>query len=247
MTDRFSFTYYGTVPSTNDILKEMARAHAPEGSVVIADAQTAGRGRMGRRFFSPAGSGLYMSVLLRPKLPADLLVITVNAAVAAAKAIEKHTGRPARIKWINDIFQEGKKVCGILAEGQTGGKDPAENFVVLGIGVNLFAPRNGFPEPLRDTAGALFPAPCPFDKNAFARDILAGVFDGCGDLYAEYAGRDMLRGRPVRVRVASQEYAATAAGIARDFSLRLQCGDGREILLRAGEVSVIPNGKGEGE
>ena len=129
----FQIERYGTVASTNDILREKARAGAPAGIVAVAERQTAGRGRMGRSFLSEEG-GLYMSLLLRPSgSAADAMRITAQAAIAVALAIEKHTGEAAAIKWVNDIYQGGKKVCGILAEGQIGvdGMD----FIILGIGI----------------------------------------------------------------------------------------------------------------
>ena len=105
----FKIQHFDTVTSTNDIIKDLAINGAPEGTVVIADAQTAGRGRMGRRFMSPSGTGLYMSVLLRPKLGATAaLLITTAAAVAVATAIEKHTKKDTYIKWVNDIYLNEK-------------------------------------------------------------------------------------------------------------------------------------------
>ena len=106
----FKITHFTEVTSTNDIIKDMAKAGAPAFSVVIADSQTAGRGRMGRSFMSPSGTGLYMSVLLRPDFSPDkALLITTAAAVSTAKAIEKHTGKTAFIKWVNDIYYNNKK------------------------------------------------------------------------------------------------------------------------------------------
>lgn len=224
---------YDTVTSTNDLLKEKARAGAPAGTVVVAARQTAGRGRMGRSFLSEDG-GLYMSVLLRPAgAAADALRITAHAAVAVALAMEKHTGKPAAIKWVNDIYQGGKKVCGILAEGQASAA--GMDFVVLGIGLNLKAPEGGFPEALRDIAGALF-AEESFDKDAVIRDILENL--SYENAYAEYAKRDMLLGKTVTVyRGGEVVCTAKASGITEDFGLRIVTACGEEVL-HTGEVTV---------
>lgn len=230
---------YDCVTSTNDIVKEKAKAGAPAGTVVLASTQTAGRGRMGRRFASPMGSGLYMSVLLRPSgSAADALTITTRAAVAVAKVIEKHTHRPAAIKWVNDVYQNGKKVCGILTEGQIGEGGGME-YAVLGIGINLRAPDGGFPAELRDIAGAIFGADEAFDRDAIVYAILDEFFDGCADCYGEYTKRSMLTGKTVTVfRGGEPLYSAEVLGIDRDFSLRLCLQDGSKIALQSGEVSV---------
>lgn len=229
----YKIKQYDTLTSTSDLLKEMARAGAPAGTVVIATRQTAGRGRMGRSFLSEEG-GLYMSLLLRPTGDAaDALRITAKAAVAVSLAVEKHTKKPAAIKWVNDIYQGGKKVCGILAEGQA--RADGMDFVVLGIGVNLKAPQGGFPAELRDIAGALL-ADAPIDREAFARDILENL--DVEDAYGAYVRRDMLCGKRVTVfRGGEAVGEATACGITEDFGLRLAFAD-REEILRTGEVTI---------
>ena len=228
----FLIERYDTVTSTNDILKEKARAGAPAGTVAVAKRQTAGRGRMGRSFFSEDG-GLYFSLLLRPAGKAeDVLAITAKAAVAVALAVEKHTGKAAEIKWVNDIYQGGKKVCGILAEGQATGH--GMDYVVLGIGVNLSL-ASGFPEDLKETAGTLF-SDTAYDAEAILADILANL--SAENAYAEYVKRDMLFGRTVSVlRGGEAVCIAKADGITEDFGLRLVTEDGEEVL-RTGEVSI---------
>lgn len=225
------------VTSTNDLVKERAKNGAPAGLVIVAERQTKGRGRMGRTFHSEGG-GLYMSILLRPTEAAeDALALTTRAAVAVAKAIEKHTGRAAAIKWVNDVYQNGRKVCGILAEGQANAHGEMD-FVVLGIGINLLAPKGGFPEALRNIAGALFTEGEPFDKDVILSDILKNLAET--DVYAEYVKRDMLSGKTVTVlRGGEPLYTAEVLGVDRDFSLRIRTADG-EARLGSGEVSVKP-------
>ena len=123
--------------STNLRLKEMCRSGDRQVQLLCADSQTAGRGRLGRSFLSPENTGIYMSLLL--PLPEDDLPLTVRAAAAVCRAVEEVTGQRLLIKWVNDLFLDGKKVCGILAEG-------VENMAVLGIGLNVRMPERGFPD-----------------------------------------------------------------------------------------------------
>ena len=123
----------------------------------IAGGQTRGRGRRGRSFFSPDGTGLYMSMLLRPSgLGSDQAVkYTTVAAVAVAEAIEAVSGKSASIKWVNDIYVDGRKACGILTEASFNPEDATLDYAVVGIGINVYEPQGGFPEEIRDRAGAL--------------------------------------------------------------------------------------------
>ena len=227
---------YDCVASTNDLVKERAKGGAPAGLVIVADRQTAGRGRMGRSFYSDGG-GLYMSILLRPEGNAEnALSITTRAAVAVAKAIERHTGRTAQIKWVNDVYQNERKICGILAEGQMNASGKPD-YVILGIGINLVAPSGGFPDALRDIAGAAFAKDEIFDRNAILRDVLENLDEK--EAYGEYVQRDMLTGKTVTVLSCGEPlYTAEVLGINRDFSLRIRKADGRETSLQSGEVSV---------
>lgn len=237
----FKIQHFDTVTSTNDIIKDLAKNGAPEGTVVIADAQTAGRGRMGRSFMSPSGTGLYMSMLLCPKLGATAaLLITTAAAVAVATAIEKHTKKDTYIKWVNDIFVGGKKVCGILTEG-TFAQDGRLDFAILGIGVNLQVPKESFGE-LADIAGAIFDDDS-YSNEEFVKDILCEFEKLYRNLesaphYGEYVKRDMLCGKCVNViRAGEVLYSAKVLGINKDFSLLVEHGGIRESLS-TGEVSV---------
>ena len=189
-----------SVDSTNTALMRMAATGAAEGTVLLAQAQTAGRGQRGRDFYSPAGCGLYMSLLLRPKMPPeDVLAITPAAAVAAAQAVEAATGRRAGIKWVNDIQIDGKKVCGILTEAAS--SSGTLDCAVCGIGINLFPPPGGYPEALRDRAGALFDA-YPGDERtaALAADVLNRLWELCSLLPARPDGPERYGERPGRGR-----------------------------------------------
>lgn len=234
---RFYVEKYGTVTSTNDIIKEKAKAGAPEGTVVLAEAQTAGRGRRGKKFLSPLGGGIYMSILLRQKN--DTISITTLAAVAVAKVIEKHTGRTSEIKWVNDIFQNGKKICGILTEGQRDATSGGLSYAILGIGINLKEPQGGFPEELRDIAGAAFKENEAFDRDAIVEDILNELFYGCQNHFEEYVKRSMIIGKAVTVLQNSKPlYNAKVLEVERDFSLKILLDDGNTAVIKSGEVSV---------
>ena len=150
-----SVLYFESIDSTNTRAKELAAQGAPHGTVLIADHQTGGRGRLGRSFLSPAGSGIYLSVILRPGCPAaQLMHLTCAAAVAMCDAVEAVTGLRPGIKWTNDLVFEGRKLAGILTELRitpTGLVD----YAVVGVGINCCQQPGDFPEELRDMAGSL--------------------------------------------------------------------------------------------
>ena len=149
------------IGSTNEDIKVIAEAGGEEFTAVVARRQTGGKGRLGRRFASPEG-GLYFSLLLRPEFSAETcLKITTAAAVAMRAAIEKAATRQAKIKWVNDIFINDKKVCGILTEGAFDAENNQIKYAVLGVGVNVVSPVGDFPPEISDTAGSLFDAAVP--------------------------------------------------------------------------------------
>ena len=237
----FDIKYFDEVTSTSDIIKDFAKDGAPEWTVAVANSQTKGRGRMGRSFFSPCGTGLYMSILLRPKISADKsLLITTSAAVAAALAIEKHSGKKTHIKWVNDVYINEKKVCGILTEGQISIGGSLE-YAVVGIGINLEKPKDGFGE-LCNIADAVFDG-CTYDKKTFIKDLL-DTFSRYYEMleskphFDEYINRDMLIGKEVDVIKAGEKlYSATVRTIDKNFALIIEH-DGVTEPLTSGEVSV---------
>lgn len=144
--------------STNSFCKELSREFK-EDLAVIALSQSKGKGRLGRSFFSPKGGGIYISFLLHPHLNAeDCTKITTAAAVAAAKAIDFISRKNTLIKWVNDIYLDGKKVCGILTEAGFSGNAQKLDYAILGVGINLYDPENGFPDDLKEKAGSVFGA-----------------------------------------------------------------------------------------
>ena len=142
--------------STNTYLKQNAGSYVDKDVLLIAKSQTGGRGRMGRSFCSPEG-GIYMSLLLHPNMRVeDSISITTMAAVAVARALSEVTERETTIKWVNDIYLDEKKVCGILTEAKACLESDRPEYVIVGIGVNVTEPEGGFPEEIRDIACALF-------------------------------------------------------------------------------------------
>ena len=241
----FSLEVLSSCASTNLVLKEKA-ASLPELRTVIAGSQTAGRGRLGRSFHSPEGTGLYMSVLLRPQLPAEgATLITTAAAVAVCRAIEELGGGVPSIKWVNDVFVDGKKVCGILTEASFDMESGAIEHAILGVGINVAEPAGGFPEELRDIAGAAFPSRerdlrCRL-AAAFLRHFYA-IYTALPDrsFVAEYQKRSFLAGMDVNVLRGGESTPAKVLGVDDDCGLIVRYADGREETLTSGEVSVKP-------
>jgi len=242
----FKFEVRKSLSSTNTVLHEMAVKGAPEGLVLVAEEQTAGKGRQGREFCSLAGHGVYFSVLLRPCLETgDAALITSAAAVAAAKAIEEVTGVRAGIKWVNDLFVGGKKVCGILTEATFGMESGTIGNIVLGIGINVTRPENGFPGTLDEVATAL-------TENTGQNDVthcrlIAAALDNFWEYYKslaergfleEYRERSIVLGRDIFVLSGDDKKPAHALAIDNDCRLVVRYEDGTTAALNSGEVSV---------
>lgn len=232
------------IDSTNTALKKMAEAGAAEGTIVTARLQTGGKGRLGRTFLSPKGSGLYFSLLLRPDLPFSACrTLTTTAAVAVSRAVERLVpGAKCRIKWVNDVFLHGKKVCGILTEAAIGAETGKLDYAVLGIGINVTEPEGGFPEDLRSVAGAI--SEDGVDFSTLLGAVVAEFFTFYGKngaaCLAEYRARQMLTGTPVTVFGNGEPYPATVLGVSDDFGLLVEREDGTKEKLSSGEVSVRP-------
>ena len=237
---------FSSVTSTNTILKEMAEQGAKEGTVIIAEEQTAGRGRTGKQFYSPKGTGIYISILLRPDIPAEeSLFLTTSAAVATARAIEDVSDKRALIKWVNDIYLEDKKACGILTEGAFNVETGKLDYAIVGIGINVCIPDGGFPDNIKDIATAIF------DKQTDSinkRSILiANLLDYFMEYYKdfksksyvkEYIERSMIIGKTITVIEGSKTSVAKAIDIDKNCRLKVQFEDGTTKWLSSGEVST---------
>ncbi len=232
----YSIEVRDAVTSTNSIMKEAARNGEEAYSVLIASSQTEGRGRMGRSFYSPDGSGIYMSVLLRPEWDVNPLRITTDAAVAVAIALEKLSGEKTGIKWVNDIYIRDRKVCGILAEASVG----ADGYVVLGIGVNAVAPENGFPDVIKMRAGSVFEENAEFLREKIAVEILKELHQMRTDEEAltEYRNRSIITGKDIDIIKNGSTERAVALSIDDDYSLIVKKEDGSTEKLNSGDVSI---------
>lgn len=236
---RENIIWLDTVDSTNTRLKELADRGADEGTVVIAGEQTAGRGTGGRTFFSPGGEGLYLSVLLRPKAELqELFTLTGWAAVAVRDGIEAACGAPCRIKWLNDIWLNGKKLCGILTELSPvigAGAD----YLVLGVGINVSQTRERFEaRGLGEIATSLAAEGYPVTCGELAEAVLGELermYRGFPREKEEYLRRYRTHcltiGRQVGYRENGTDHEGTAAGVDEDFALLV---DGRTV--RSGTV-----------
>ena len=250
------------VTSTNTVLKEAAAAAIAKEqpiipTVLLARRQSGGRGRMGRSFHSPDGTGLYMSVLLTPDVrPCDAALLTIAAAVACAEATDAICKNgTVGIKWVNDLYLHDRKFCGILAEAALTPTADAFAWAVIGIGINLLPPTGGFPAEIADTACALLDADSIADTDALLSGLCADILvrlmcflapsqrDTVLDIYRR---RSILDGRAVLVRPASSlggaEIPATVTGISDDFGLCVRYENGEEAILSSGEVVLQDSG-----
>jgi BirA family biotin operon repressor/biotin-[acetyl-CoA-carboxylase] ligase len=234
---------YERLGSTNDALKALAAAGAREGTVVVADAQDAGRGRQGRAWHSPAGAGFYGSVLLRPGPGAGAAqFLTFAAAVAVAEALEGLGVAGVEVKWPNDVLVGGRKACGILTESSFLGE--RLEWAVVGIGINLT--RVAVPPGLDDSVTSLEEAGVSVSAVAIRAPLLASLDrwysalleSGAAAVLARWeALAPMARGRRVTVAAGGESFEATTAGLAPDGRLRVQR-EGEVVEISAADVTL---------
>ena len=235
---------YDTLESTNRTAKLLALEGTAHGTLVLAGGQTAGRGRLGRSFASPAGKGVYCSVVLRPPLPAaNAQTATIGAAVAVCRAVQMLCGLELAIKWVNDLYYKGKKECGILTEAGTDMESGQLEWLVVGIGLNLTTSPADWPEELARTAGSLYPGgPAPVSRAVLAGAIARELLSLCPafDCLDEYRARCFVPGHWVTVCTGAETYAAKALSIDDAGRLVVEREGGRQIALQHGEVSIRP-------
>ena len=238
--------YYDEIESTNAEAKSLAADGAPEGTVVVAECQTAGRGRLGRRWTSPAGKGLLFSVILRPDLPmSDAHLLTLVAASAAAEAIETQTGIAVRLKWPNDLYVDDRKLGGILTE--VSGEQDEIDWVIVGIGINVNTEYGELPVPLRRSAASLRMAGGQLvDRSELlARILLAletsyvsALRSGFGSALESFRSRDYLSRKTVSVQTREGPVVGEAAGIDDRGALLLQLPHRHIRRFYAGDVTL---------
>ncbi|MCZ0859790.1 biotin--[acetyl-CoA-carboxylase] ligase [Methanocorpusculum sp. MG] len=236
-------TIHKVTGSTNEDAKALAVAGAVHGTMVLAEEQTQGRGRLGRSFYSPKSSGVYMSVVLRPNLAiTDAVLITTAASVAVARAVEEVSDQTPEIKWVNDVFVQKKKICGILTEAVSGFESGVVECVVVGIGINVVDP--GFPDEIKQVAGSLFGQRPDFSRNRLAALVANHLLELSAALpdrsfLDEYRKRSMLLGKPIRFLENNVWCDAVAVDVDNSGGLVIETAAGRRTLS-SGEVSVRP-------
>ena len=240
----FSITVLKKVDSTNTYLKNAAEKGEIDGSVIIAETQTAGKGRLGRHFYSEKG-GLYMSILVRPNMPTERsLFITTGTAVAVSRAIEKICEKNVGIKWVNDIFLNGKKVCGILAEGASDFETGRLQYAVVGIGINVTEPKGKFNKEIADIATAIYDKDEPYGiKNRLAAEILnqfSEIMKAPDDktVIDEYRARSIIIAKEVNIIENGEVKSATVVDIDDTAAIILKTDDGKIIKKTSGEISI---------
>lgn len=234
-----------TVDSTNTLAKQLAAEGAPEGTVILAEHQTGGRGRMGRRFESPAGSGIYMSVILRPDIPPQqLLHLTAVVAVAVCDAVERATGLQPQVKWVNDLIAGGRKLAGILTELALDPQSGKVCHAVVGVGLNCC--QTSFPPELQQIATSVYlqTGSLP-DRNRLVSEMIRSLRQLSASLLTEqdswmarYAARCINVGKPVQILQGGAVREAVALGVDRNAALQVRYADGSCAQINSGEVSV---------
>ena len=241
-----NFSYYDTIDSTNRIAKELAAANAVDGTVVVAEQQFSGKGRLGRSFFSPKSKSILCSIILKPKfLPHEAAKCTLLTAVAVAKAMVRFDLKP-EIKWPNDILFDGRKVVGILTE--ISAEMSKVNYIIVGIGINVNIDRDEFPEELRDIAASL----CEMKGDKISRvEFFRAMLEEFDKLYIEsneagfenilnqWRKYNITLGKKIRVLPAGSdnEFSAIAEDIDSEGALIVKTDNGIEKVY-AGDVSI---------
>lgn len=241
---------YKEESSSNTVAKKLCLSGEPEGSVVIVESQTNGRGRMGRSFLSSSENGLYMSIILRPQIPSDKCVnITVAGAVAVAQAIEELSEIVCQIKWVNDIYIKEKKCCGILTEAAINFESGMLDYAIIGIGVNLCPPKGGFDKEIEEIACGVYENEYP---QGFKSKLCAAIVNNFFDHYElltekkyikEYKDRSNIIGKDVDVYVGERVISGIAVDIDDNASLVVKDALGTLHIFNSGEARVRKQGK----
>lgn len=248
-----------SLDSTNTYAKKIAGEGAPACTVILAEEQTAGKGRQGKHFFAPPKSGIYMTTILRPRLPlSESLILTFAAGVAVCEAIEALTDCRPKIKWVNDIYLGKRKICGILAEAAGNFRGDIPDAIVVGIGINVRLDLETLPEELRDVVGCLFPIHSQGSENAptVTRNRLAAEIAGrllllterlSGPdreiekrrLLQEYKQKSLVLGKTIRYMQEQTTNSGIALDICEDGSLLVKNEAGGTAILQSGEITLV--------
>ena len=233
------------VDSTNNIVRELETEKAPNGVTVVAEHQTAGKGRIGRSFVSPQGTGLYMSVLVRPHFDLEFApMITAAAACAAAEAVEELCRSRVMIKWVNDLYMNGKKICGILTEASLGLEMHELDCATIGIGINVRSIGRDFDSELKKRATSIEDETgVKVDRNRLCAAVLNRLEPYLGKIsdrsfLKAYREREMLTGNMITAVVGNEKLMGEALGIDDNANLIIRLPYGEIKYLSSGEANM---------
>jgi BirA family biotin operon repressor/biotin-[acetyl-CoA-carboxylase] ligase len=240
-----NITVYSEIDSTNREAKARAINKAAHGTVIVSDCQVCGKGRRNREFFSPPGSGLYMSFVLHSEVLrfTNPTAVTAYAALCVCEAIENACKLKPSIKWVNDIFFNGKKIGGILTEAITVFENGSIGEIILGIGINISTKPQNFPESIRASAGSLYPNGVPLiTRNCLSAEIINRILVPAApkeaELFAQYKKRLFMLGSDIEVIQGEEKYEAEALDIDANGYLVVRTGDGEIKKLSSEEISI---------
>ena len=243
LNQKLNITIFDELDSTNNYLKKLGSNGEKENQLVIALSQTGGRGRMGRSFYSPNGTGIYFSLLLYPEYAIEKsLFLTVMAAVSVAETVMKYNKNDVKIKWVNDIYIDGKKVCGILTEGSVNNEKKLD-YAIVGIGINVVAPKSDFPDDIKDIATAIFPGKTEENiKEKIVADVVNKFFDMYNgidtDFIKRYKEYSYLTGKEINIIQGDSKRPAIVIDITDDCYLLVRNENGEIEEISSGDVSV---------
>ena len=241
--------YFERVDSTNTFAKKIIMEGESYPDIIIANEQEQGRGRLGREFYSPKGTGIYCSFILDPFIKIEnSILVTVAASVAVSRAIEKVTKKDTRIKWINDIYIDDKKVCGILTEAVTDFETGIIGKIILGIGINFNTPSESFPDEITDRASSVFmDDTLGVTRNQLIAQLIIEIDECMNDIENDeiiryYRNKSLVLGKMLEITYFGQEkpIQGKAVDIDRNGFLIIETKNGL-LTLNSGEVSIRQN------
>ena len=239
---------FDSVTSTNDVAKEYAKNNPAKEVIIISSNQTSGRGTKGRTFFSPDGTGIYMSAILRPAIDiSKASLITPYAALCVANAIKDVSDRTVQIKWVNDVYIDGKKTAGILCESSLSVESSTIDYIIVGIGINVFEPECGFPIELKDIATSIFKSSTCDSKIKVIEDLCVSIINQLYEyttniddkfFISEYKKMLCMINKDITVFTPQSSYIAQAIDIDENARLIVKTPEGETKILDSGEISI---------
>ncbi len=240
----YRLNYFEEIDSTNTHLKKMALDGVRGRRIVVSSHQTSGRGRRGKSFMSPKGTGLYFSILISDKLEyTDSKMLTVLFALCVSDTLDELSGKKTEIKWVNDIYLNKRKVCGILSEASFDIESGGLEWIVVGIGINVYKPKEGFDSSIEKLAGYVFEN----EEHDVFNKIISGIVSkyhsysenlSTEEIVNRYISKSILKGKKVTILHDKEEYDATVEDIDANCNLVVKRESGKREVLSSGEVSI---------